>query len=244
MIVGEKSMEVIRRQNIYELVANDIKDRIKSGELKPGDKLETVEQLAKSYGVGRPSIREALSTLKGMGLIEMRHGEGTFVREYDYSNFTFPQNTLLLLDHKELMDLFEVRKIMESNTVSLAAKNRSVEDLEKIEAALQKMQAGEGNEAVVIEADVEFHLAIAEATHNSFLIKLMHHISDTLFSTMKESRSFWLRSEDQTLKRLYQEHEAIYVAILKQDHVLAENIMLSHLTKVEEGLKSIKNSQV
>ncbi|MCD8509822.1 MAG: GntR family transcriptional regulator [Bacillus sp. (in: Bacteria)] len=103
-------MEVIRKQNICELVANDIKNRIKTGELKPGDKLETVEQLAKNYGVGRPSIREALSTLKGMGLVEMRHGEGTFVQEYDYSHFTFSQNSLLLLNHKELMDLFEVRK--------------------------------------------------------------------------------------------------------------------------------------
>ncbi|WP_307321442.1 FadR/GntR family transcriptional regulator [Evansella vedderi] len=234
---------MIRRQKIYEIVANKIKEKIKNGELKPGDKLETVEQMAKSYGVGRSAIREALTTLRGMGLIEMKQGEGTFVKEYDYSHFIPSKDSLLLLDKKELRDLFEVRKILETSTAFIAAQNRNKDDLTLIKNALDKMTTAVDNEEQVERADVEFHLAIAEATHNSFLIELMHHISDALFSTMRESRRFWQSSEKLTLQRLYLEHESIYHAIVDQNSELAKEIMQSHLEKVKGGLHSMEKDE-
>jgi GntR family transcriptional repressor for pyruvate dehydrogenase complex len=225
-----------KRKKNYEWVAEQILEKIQKGEIKSGDKLESVEQLAIHYKVSRSAIREALSALKAMGYLDIRQGEGTFVKDGEFSQFSYLIDTPLS-DTKMMLQFFEMRKIIESGTVSLAAARRTEQDLQHIRTALEDMKQAHGNEIRCDQADVKFHLAIAHASKNQLLVRLMNQISDTLYSTIGESRRLWLFAEKATVDRLYQEHEAIYNAILDQNPSLAEQLMLSHLSKVEKALE-------
>lgn len=226
----------VQTKKVYELVAEQIRDRIQRGHIKPGERLESVEQLAKRFQVGRSTIREALSALRAMGLVDIRQGEGTFVTGRDLSKLAEPIGELMKLNKKEMLEFFEVRKIIESGAAGIAAGKRNEEHLSAMREALDAMEQATGGDNLGEIADANFHLAIAEATQNSVLIKMMEQISDTLRNTMRESRRLWLFSEDSTLDRLYQEHMAIYVAIEDQNPMLAQQLMLAHLVKVENLL--------
>lgn len=225
-----KQME---RKKTYEMLTDQLKEMIVEGILKPGDRLDSVEQLAKNYSVSRSAIREALSALKAMGYIEIKQGHGTFVNASDLSTLTNPISSSMLLNKKDMIEFFEVRKIIESGTASTAAIRRTDENLLNMKHALEEMEQVGHVESLGEHADVAFHLAIAEATQNSVLIQLMHSISHTLSTTMLESRRVWLYSEEATLERLYQEHLSIYRAIGDQNASLAQELMLAHLRKVE-----------
>lgn len=226
----------VQTKKIYELVAEQIRDRIQRGEVKAGERLESVEQLAKRFQVGRSTIREALSALRAMGLVDIRQGEGTFVTRYDLSRLAEPIGDFIKINKKEMLEFFEVRKIIESGAASIAAQKRTPEHLLAMKAALASMASATGGDNLGEVADANFHIAIAEATQNAVLLKMMNQIADTLRDTMKESRRLWLFSEDSTLERLHQEHCAIYNAIEEQNPMLAQQLMLAHLVKVENLL--------
>ncbi|WP_438447720.1 FadR/GntR family transcriptional regulator [Gorillibacterium sp. sgz5001074] len=226
----------MQTKKIYELVADQIRDRIQRGEVKPGDRLESVEQLAKRFQVGRSTIREALSALRAMGLVDIRQGEGTFVTGFDLSRLAEPIEDFIMINKKEMLEFFEVRKIIESGAAFMAASKRKQEHLDAMQASLVAMSKATGGDNLGETADANFHMAIAEATGNSVLLRMMNQISDTLRETMKESRRLWLFSEDSTLERLYQEHTSIYRAIEEMNPPLAEQLMLAHLVKVENLL--------
>lgn len=226
----------VQTKKIYELVAEQIRDRIQRGEVKPGERLESVEQLAKRFQVGRSTIREALSALRAMGLVDIRQGEGTFVTGFNLSRLAEPIGDFVKINKKEMLEFFEVRKIIEAGAASIAASKRKPEHLDAMKASLDAMGKATGKDNLGEAADANFHIAIAEATQNSVLLKMMNQIADTLRDTMRESRRLWLFSEDSTLERLSQEHTAIYRAIEEQNPPLAQQLMLAHLVKVENLL--------
>jgi GntR family transcriptional regulator, transcriptional repressor for pyruvate dehydrogenase complex len=226
----------IKPKKIYEEVADELQKAIRSGELKPGSKLESVQQLAESFHVGRSTIREALTVLKAMGLIEMRQGEGTYVKEFEAENLTFPLSTAMLMNQQDVMHLLEVRKIIETGTAATAAKKHKQENLKKMESALKSMKIALGNEELGETSDLQFHLAISEATQNSMLTNLLLHVSDLMQETMKETRRITIFSKEKNTVRLYNEHLAIYEAIVAGNEEAARSAMLTHLTNVEETL--------
>lgn len=233
----------VQTKKIYELVADQIRERIERGEVKPGERLESVEQLGKRFQVGRSTIREALSALRAMGLVDIRQGEGTFVNGFSIKRLAEPIEELTALNRKEMLEFFEVRKIFEAGSASIAAAKRKPEHLEALKSALDAMEKATGKDNLGEAADAEFHIAIAKATGNGMLIKMMNQISDTLRETMKESRRLWLFSEDSTLDRLHKEHSAIYSAIEDQNPMLAQQLMLAHLAKVENLLVRYAKSE-
>src|SRR4051794_30812075 len=104
----------IKPKKIYEEVAETLHEAIRNGTLKSGDKLDSVQQLAENFQVGRSAIREALSALRAMGLIEMKQGEGTYVLQFEAQNLTFPLSTAMLMNQEDVRNLLEVRKIIEA----------------------------------------------------------------------------------------------------------------------------------
>lgn len=226
----------VQTKKVYELVAEQIRKRIQSGEIKPGERLESVEQLAKRFQVGRSTIREALSALRAMGMVDIRQGEGTFITSYDLTKLAQPIGRFTNINKQEMIEFFEVRKIIESGAVAIAASKRNEGHLSAMREALETMEQATGGDNLGEIADANFHLAIAEATQNNVLIKMMEMISDTLRDTMKESRRLWLFSEDSTLDRLHQEHRSIFASIEEQNPILAQQLMLAHLVKVENVL--------
>ncbi|MEH7222779.1 FadR/GntR family transcriptional regulator [Bacillus sp. JJ1566] len=226
----------IKPKKIYEEVADTLQEAIRSGELTPGTKLESVQQLAESFQVGRSAIREALTALKAMGLIEMRQGEGTYVKEFQAENLAFPLASAMLMNQQDVMHLLEVRKIIETGAAATAAKKHNPENILKMETALNGMKVALGNEEIGETSDLQFHLAISEATQNPMLTNLLLHVSDLMQETMKETRRITLFSKEKTTERLYNEHLAIYEAIVSGNEEAARSTMLTHLTNVEETL--------
>ncbi len=230
----------IKPRKIYEEIAEALMDMIKSGELKPGDKLASVQQLAENFQVGRSAVREALSALRAMGLVEMHQGEGTYIREFESNMLTLPVYTAMLMKKADVKNLLEVRRILEVGAVSAAAERRTVEQLAEIESALEQMKKA-SDEELGEEADFQFHMAIAKASQNDLLISLMNNVSEMMVTTMRETRRIWLYSTEKALGRLTLEHQSIYESIRDQDGPRAQQLMLDHLHSVEEVLMKYMN---
>lgn len=225
----------VRGKKAYEEVAETLIELIKAGDLKPGDKLESVEKLAKSFDVGTSTIREALSGLRTMGLVVARHGEGTFVNNFDPSKFQLPVNIAFLMKIEDIKELYKVREILELGTVAQAAAVHKEEDLLALEKALIVMENASGNEELASSADLDFHLAIANATHNKLLINLMSSVSSLISETIQETRKVFLYSGN-TVEDLKVEHRRIFEAIKNRQPNEASEAMLEHLQNVQSRL--------
>lgn len=229
----------IKPKKIYEEVAEAIFQMIKNGVLKPGDKLDSVQQLAENFQVGRAAIREALTALKAMGLIELKQGEGTYVREFDPAMLSFPISIAALMRKEDIAHLVEVRQLLEVGAAGVAARRRKEQDLEAMQCALRQMEQGivAGNEELGERADFLFHMAIAAASQNPILVSLMNNVSEMMIETMRETRRIWLFSKQATSEQLLDEHMQIFAAIQNKDAEAAQERMRNHLSNVENVLK-------
>jgi len=221
----------------YEIIAGELQRIIEAGIIKPGEKLDTIENLAKQYHVGRSTIREALSQLKARGLIESKQGGGTYVR----NEITHSLDLLDTTNTEDLVQILQVRKILEIGCIELAAQFRNESNLEELERLISQMEEAVGNEEISQVYDVNFHLAIARATQNPLLQKMMESISSMMVRTIRDSRKLWLYSEKESAARLFTEHKNMFEAIKKQDAKQAGEEMKKHLQKVESSLNPLVN---
>ncbi|QIH74930.1 GntR family transcriptional regulator [Macrococcoides canis] len=226
-------MVKLERKKLYEEIAEIITEKIKSGEYSQGDKLPSIQALSKEYGVGQASIREALNALRVIGLLEIKHGEGTFVKAIEVSAYT-PE--MALYDKEDIKDLLEVRKVLEIGSVRAAAKYRNEQQLQAIYIALKQMEQAMHNKEIGEESDLNFHLSIAEASNNKLLKHMLIEVSDKIKTVMKETRQIWLFNEEKSIEKLFNEHTEIFLAIKNRDIKLSEKKMLKHLEDVEEVL--------
>lgn len=226
----------VKTKKKYEEVCEILHEKIRSGELKPGDRLDSVDFLAEQFQVSRSAIREALSALKAMGLIDIKQGSGTFVQQFPEQLLEFPLSTSILSNKDNVPHLLELRKIIEVGTVASAAKNRTQEDIVKLEHILSQMKHVQGNGELGESVDFDFHTAIAAASHNPLLANLLDQVSGFTIELMRETRKIWLFSKQITSEQLYDEHMQIFLAIKQQNQELAELAMVSHLNNVEKIL--------
>ena len=231
----------VKTKKKYEEVCEILHEKILAGELKPGDRLDSVEYLAEQLQVSRSAVREALSALKAMGLIEIKQGSGTFVKQFPEQKLDFPLSTSILAHNENVPHLLELRKIIEVGTVSSAARNRTIEDIEHLKAILEKMKTVQGDEELGEKIDFEFHMAIANASHNPLIPNLLDQVSGLTIDLMRETRRLWLFSKQTTIEQLYDEHMQIFLAIKQQNPELAELAMYSHLSNVEKILMQYYN---
>ncbi len=226
----------LNRKN-YEIVADELMQMIDSGIIKPGNKLEPIESLARQYRVGRSTVREALSLLKARGMIESVQGDGTYVADNQARSLGLAQSSALA-SAAELLQLLQVRKIVEVGCIGLATQLRTQENIDELGLVIQQMQHSVGNEEVSQVYDVNFHLAIGRATQNPLLQQMMESISATMMRTIRETRKLWLYSERESAARLFEEHQHMYQAIVDRDHQTATDTMARHLDKVAAVLQS------
>lgn len=232
------SYERIRPRKGYELAMEQIKARIESGELAPGSRLASVVELAASLGVGRSTVREALSALQAMGWVSIRQGGGTFVAaELPREAEPAESGDIFFTRARSLKELLEIRQILETGAASLAAAQRSEADLAELRGILDVMRGALGSEAESEAADVRFHLALSRAAGNPLLAELMDSLSVRLHDSMRESRRLWFYAGRAEAERLLEEHEAIYAAVDAANPELAHARMRDHLAKVERQLR-------
>ncbi|MGI6297928.1 MAG: FadR/GntR family transcriptional regulator [Saccharofermentanales bacterium] len=225
-------LEPVKRSRLYEEIVKQLTDLINSGDLKPGDRLPTERALAAELRVSRTAIREALRALELMGFIESRVGEGTFVREITMRNVIEPFSTLLSQDVQLVGDLIEVRMILEPEVARLAARRVTPEKAEVIEAALETMAAEIASDQLGIVGDNAFHDALAAATENNALSRILNLCSDL----MQSSREAALSSmKDRRVGLAH--HQEIYNAVIERDEELAASLMRHHL---DEAYKNVK----
>jgi len=223
----------IARKKIYEEISDIILSEIKSGKLKPGDKLPAITKMADSYGVSQASIREALNRLKVLDVIQVKHGHGSFINHR--MPLGFEQN-FEIITKADIANLLDLRKIIEVGCARSACEKADQNDLKKMEDALQKMWTAVENNELGEQADYAFHIAIAEATGNPLLINLMEDVSDTVIRTMKETRRIWLYETKKSIQKIYDEHKLILKAIKDKDGEAAGTHMYRHLKEVEDLL--------
>lgn len=224
----------IRPQKGSELVLQHIKTQIETGTYAPGSKLPTVVALAASFQVGRSTIREALSALKAMGWVDIRHGGGTYVVPQ------LPTESNSLFDHSEsLQEVQEVRRFIEAGCATLAANRRTEEHLAVLREILQDMEASLEQEEASEQADIRFHKEIARASQNSLFFGMMESLTEQLQVSMKASRRLWFFAERASAEQLLQEHRDIFDAIAAQDEQLAAEKMSQHIAKVDQVIQRL-----
>lgn len=229
------NLKPIRTKKIYEQIVDQIGVLVADGMLKPGDRLPSERELVERFQVSRASIREAISALELMGLIEVRAGEGTYIRQVNIDAVIAPLAWMLFIEKDTDIELYEVRKILEVEAAGIAAVRANEDEIRDLYEALELMRIDLNIDRLGEDADHHFHYAIARATHNKILIRLMNTISDTMRKTLKTSRSK-LYENKCTPERLYQEHLSIYNAIKDHNMKAAEQLMLDHLVGVETQL--------
>ncbi|MFF2177685.1 FadR/GntR family transcriptional regulator [Lysinibacillus sp. NPDC058147] len=226
----------IKSKKIYEEVSEILYEKIRAGELKPGDRLDSVEQLAEQLQVSRSAIREALSALKAMGLIDIKQGSGTFVKSNQSNQLDFPLSTAILTNKQDISHLLEVRKIIEVGAAASAAIHRTEEDIQSMMQILDEMKQVHGDGELGEKVDFQFHATISAASQNPLLATILDQVSGLMIETMKETRRIWLYSKNITSEKLYDEHMQIFLAIKQQNEELAKHAMASHLSNVEKVL--------
>lgn len=232
------SFQPIKTKKIYEEIVEQLKDLITRGELKPEDKLPSEREMAESLGVSRASVREALTTLEAIGILDIRPGEGTYVKKTSSSATFAPLALVLAVERNPRAQLMEVRRVLESESAALAALRATPEDLEKIGESLEKMQKAESI-SLAVKYDLKFHFAIAEATKNTILLRMMNTVADLMHNTFRSDRET-LYSNPEHRQQIIRQHQAIYLAIKERNHEEAKDNMLEHLHDIELGMAELQ----
>ncbi|MDZ5461238.1 FadR/GntR family transcriptional regulator [Azohydromonas lata] len=206
-------------------------ERIREGQLAPGDKLPTEAAVMAEFGVSRTVVREAISKLQAAGLVETRHGVGTFVVGPGEASFRITPEQLETL--RDVIAVLELRIGLETEAAALAAVRRTGEHLQTMRLALDEFAAavGEGRDAVA--PDFAFHLEIARATQNAHFAELLSSLGAKIIPRARLADE---SSEDLKayLLRANAEHESIFDAIVRQDPEAARAAMRTHLANSRE----------
>jgi GntR family transcriptional regulator, transcriptional repressor for pyruvate dehydrogenase complex len=176
-----------------------------------------------------------------MGLLEIKPGEGTFIRQTSVDSIIQPLALVLMMEHDSIFELLEVRMILEVESAALAAVRATPEELQEMEEALIQMETHvDDDKNLGAKADIKFHYAVANATHNRLFLRLMNTISDSIEHSVQINRQKLYESPE-IPKKLVKEHQAIYQAIKSGDEKMARDAMYKHLSGVVAQLsKSIK----
>lgn len=201
---------------------------ITSGRLSSGDFLPSEAELCKQLGVSRPTVRMALRTLETRGLVVTRQGVGAQVSDRTRQAVTDSIELMLLRGGANARDMLEVRLMLECQGASLAAQRATDDDLEKITAAIDAMADRHMAIEETVDADLHFHLRVAEASKNAVLVALVHAIRGLLRDTIAAT---W-RINDRAEERV-KDHADVLAAVAGRNPTAAEMAMRTHLCRTE-----------
>ncbi|WP_078544724.1 FadR/GntR family transcriptional regulator [Litchfieldia alkalitelluris] len=224
-------------KKVSSIVMKHITDMIRSGQYTTGSKLPSERELREMFKVGRSSVREALSTLVDMDVVEKRNGVGVFVKKTDLNHLVDTFVVSALLDSKVSREILDFRLILEVETAGIAALMATEEDLLEMELAIQSYSDAIDSKQDTVEPDELFHKAIVMATRNSILLKVYHFISDLLHSFKID-----LVKVENKENTLYY-HQKIYDAIKKGNEKEARQMMREHLLEFKEQFNDMNTQR-
>ncbi|MBC7099170.1 FadR family transcriptional regulator [Candidatus Bipolaricaulota bacterium] len=210
---------------------------IASGECGVGDRLPTERELAGLCGVSRSSVREALSILSALNIVDRRVGDGTYVRTSDETILTLALE--LAQSEGDLKETFELQRILEVGVAELAARKMSPEKLSPVEQAFEEMEraCAEGDIEAYFAGDRKFHLAVARATGNALLeqsvLGLLQRMDQPLWRLVKR---YHIKHSGEYLKRSLLGHRRLLQALRVRDTALARRVMEDHFERIEQEI--------
>jgi len=232
--------KVVRSSRLYEQIVQQIEDSILKGTLKAGDQLPSERELALKFGVSRTAVREAVKSLHEKGLVEAYSGRGTFITNGTSQAVTQSINLMMKIDQADgSASLAEVRQILEPEIAALAATRIQEPQLVLMREAFSVMQQALKDPDAYIEADLDFHLALAEAAGNSLILSLL----DSIVGLLREQR-IKIFFQEGGPERGQHHHARILVAIEKRDPEASRAAMRDHLEQVREDSRPQRKLRV
>jgi GntR family transcriptional repressor for pyruvate dehydrogenase complex len=219
------AIDTVTRSTLVDRTVATLLGAIREGKLVPGDKLPKEHDLARELGVSRTATREALQRLVSLNVVDARHGQGYFVRTPEVASAIRPEVLTLANSPEELRELLEARVGLEKDLASLAARRATPADLLAMRSALEGMAQSFAAGQPATEPDIAFHLAIATAARNKFLLRLTDVIT-TYLNTMRARLGTWESNAELELGM----HRTVYDAIAAGDADGAAGAMQRHLT--------------
>ncbi len=211
---------------LSDRVAHALESEIRAGRLLPEAKLPTEAELAEQFGVSRTSVREAISRLKTMGLVDSRQGSGMYVRDAGLSPLSFDQR--LTSSQAAVIQMVEVRRALEAEVAGLAAERRTDEDMTRIRLAIKTLAAAVAAGGNGVAEDLALHRSIADAARNPFLLDTLNYLSQYLRGATRVTRANEARRMDFSAQ-VAQEHADIVAAIEAGDPARARQAAASHM---------------
>ncbi|MFB9165113.1 FadR/GntR family transcriptional regulator [Arthrobacter psychrochitiniphilus] len=210
-----------------------IKDMIISGELCAGDRLPPEKELSEKLGLSRSSLREAVKALEIIRVLDVRRGDGTYVTSLEPKLLTEAMTFIVDLHQDEsILDIFEVRRILEPAAAAIAATRITPEQIASLRATMETIDDATSVEALV-EHDLIFHQLITSAADNSYLASVL----DALSSSTVRARIWRGLTQEKAVDRTLAEHTAIIEALERGDADLAKSLLTVHISAVEYWLR-------
>ncbi|HKG26498.1 MAG TPA: FadR/GntR family transcriptional regulator [Thermomicrobiales bacterium] len=226
------------RLRLYEGAFEAIRDYVVRERLRPGDPLPSERQIQQQLGISRAPVREALRVLQSVGIIEARQGKGLFVKEMNLRPMVDAfVSHLELIDTDSFEHLLGLRQILELGAADLAAKQRTDDDLARMDAILAAMRQRIDRRELVLEEDLGFHELLVQATHNPLLEHLYACLTPFLVA-VREGGELTAQALDECLT----DHTAIYEAVRDREAGLAIRLMQEHMESVRRQLADDRQS--
>jgi GntR family transcriptional repressor for pyruvate dehydrogenase complex len=220
----------VRTSRLYEQIVQQIEDSVLNGSLKPGDQLPAERDLAQRLGVSRTAVREAVKALREKGLVEAYSGRGTFITDGTSQAARQSFDLMVKIGQQEgAPHLAELRLILEPGIAALAAARVQEAELVAMREAVAVMDRSHRDPAAFIEADLDFHLALAEAAANPLILSLI----DSIVGLLREQR-MKIFNVDGGPQRGQVHHKRILEAVERRDPEMARGAMRAHLEQVRQ----------
>ncbi|WP_019155422.1 FadR/GntR family transcriptional regulator [Robertmurraya massiliosenegalensis] len=223
------------KKKAYLVLVDKISKYYLAGNHKSGERLPSERKLASHFNVSRTTIREALRTLEQNGLIEIRPGGGSYIKVADFQSKKEEFITTIKFENPRVFEMLELRRALEVESAFLAAMRATSVDLEILHTALNQLTMAQRNPVLGLKADLDFHIGIAKATHNSIFIELIDTLRGHMEDTIKVTQKHRFKDPSRYADTL-EEHKQIYLAIASGNANQAKELMEGHITKIRAEL--------
>ena len=227
-LAKKPAYHTVRASRLFEQIVQQVEESILNGQLKPGDQLPAERDLAQRFGVSRTAVREAVKTLREKGLVEAYSGRGTFVTNSTSQAIRQSLDLMIRINRQDgAAHLAELRQVLEPEIAALAAPRIEEQLLSTMREAVATMDRKLRDPDAYVEADLDFHLALAEAVGNPLILSLL----DSIVGLLREQRSRIFKVKGGPERGQFH-HKRILAAIEKRDAAKAREAMRAHLKQV------------
>ena len=221
----------IQKKRASHLIADKIRESIKEGIYKPGDQLPSERTLSEYFQVSRTIIREGISSLEAVGIVEVIQGKGVYLSSVSTHTLLEYFNKMLHDHTSQLRELLELRRGLEREIIILAIERANAEDIKKIEKAFKAMEKKMQKYEVALDEDFYFHKVIAETSYNTLILEVFNSIVDHYRLGLQEARNKSIKNPEKN-DWVLEIHKKLYLAIKNRDKetaVKSSEMLLDHV---------------